>query len=64
MPSGTGLDAFSERFPSRFHDTGITEVMNLSKNLESSFSSLSVRFAGVLDDPARRVRDRVELRRP
>ncbi|MCB9915187.1 MAG: 1-deoxy-D-xylulose-5-phosphate synthase [Planctomycetes bacterium] len=25
MPSGTGLDAFAERFPSRFHDTGITE---------------------------------------
>jgi len=25
MPSGTGLDKFEERFPSRFHDTGITE---------------------------------------
>ena len=25
MPSGTGLLAFSERFPTRFHDTGITE---------------------------------------
>jgi len=25
MPSGTGLDAFADRFPSRFHDTGITE---------------------------------------
>jgi 1-deoxy-D-xylulose-5-phosphate synthase len=25
MPSGTGLDKFSERHPSRFHDTGITE---------------------------------------
>ncbi|HVS18431.1 MAG TPA: 1-deoxy-D-xylulose-5-phosphate synthase, partial [Planctomycetota bacterium] len=25
MPSGTGLDAFAERFPARFHDTGITE---------------------------------------
>lgn len=25
MPSGTGLDAFSDRFPARFHDTGITE---------------------------------------
>jgi len=25
MPSGTGLVEFSERFPSRFHDTGITE---------------------------------------
>lgn len=25
MPSGTGLDAFLERFPARFHDTGITE---------------------------------------
>ncbi|MDF1838913.1 MAG: 1-deoxy-D-xylulose-5-phosphate synthase [Planctomycetota bacterium] len=25
MPSGTGLVNFSERFPSRFHDTGITE---------------------------------------
>ncbi|MBK7877320.1 MAG: 1-deoxy-D-xylulose-5-phosphate synthase [Planctomycetes bacterium] len=25
MPSGTGLDAFAERFPSRCHDTGITE---------------------------------------
>jgi 1-deoxy-D-xylulose-5-phosphate synthase len=25
MPSGTGLDAFEERFPARFHDTGITE---------------------------------------
>jgi 1-deoxy-D-xylulose-5-phosphate synthase len=25
MPSGTGLDAFGDRFPSRFHDTGITE---------------------------------------
>jgi 1-deoxy-D-xylulose-5-phosphate synthase len=25
MPSGTGLDSFAERFPSRFHDTGITE---------------------------------------
>ncbi len=25
MPSGTGLDAFAERFPGRFHDTGITE---------------------------------------
>src|SRR5690606_30001180 len=25
MPSGTGLDAFAERFPNRFHDTGITE---------------------------------------
>ncbi|MBM3978631.1 MAG: 1-deoxy-D-xylulose-5-phosphate synthase, partial [Planctomycetes bacterium] len=25
MPSGTGLDAFAERFPTRFHDTGITE---------------------------------------
>lgn len=25
MPSGTGLTGFAERFPSRFHDTGITE---------------------------------------
>ena len=25
MPSGTGLVQFSERFPARFHDTGITE---------------------------------------
>jgi 1-deoxy-D-xylulose-5-phosphate synthase len=25
MPSGTGLDSFAERFPGRFHDTGITE---------------------------------------
>jgi 1-deoxy-D-xylulose-5-phosphate synthase len=25
MQSGTGLDAFAERFPARFHDTGITE---------------------------------------
>ncbi|MFT5287337.1 MAG: 1-deoxy-D-xylulose-5-phosphate synthase [Planctomycetota bacterium] len=25
MPSGTGLVDFAERFPSRFHDTGITE---------------------------------------
>jgi 1-deoxy-D-xylulose-5-phosphate synthase len=25
MPSGTGLDAFGERFGERFHDTGITE---------------------------------------
>ena len=25
MPSGTGLDVFGERFPARFHDTGITE---------------------------------------
>ncbi|MFT5152950.1 MAG: 1-deoxy-D-xylulose-5-phosphate synthase, partial [Planctomycetota bacterium] len=25
MPSGTGLTAFAERFPARFHDTGITE---------------------------------------
>ncbi len=25
MPSGTGLVRFSERFPARFHDTGITE---------------------------------------
>jgi 1-deoxy-D-xylulose-5-phosphate synthase len=25
MPSGTGLDVFAERFPARFHDTGITE---------------------------------------
>lgn len=25
MPSGTGLDAFGERFPARFFDTGITE---------------------------------------
>jgi 1-deoxy-D-xylulose-5-phosphate synthase len=25
MPSGTGLDAFEERFPARFYDTGITE---------------------------------------
>lgn len=25
MPSGTGLVEFSERYPSRFHDTGITE---------------------------------------
>jgi 1-deoxy-D-xylulose-5-phosphate synthase len=25
MPSGTGVDAFAERFPSRSHDTGITE---------------------------------------
>jgi 1-deoxy-D-xylulose-5-phosphate synthase len=25
MPSGTGLEAFAERFPARFHDTGITE---------------------------------------
>jgi 1-deoxy-D-xylulose-5-phosphate synthase len=25
MPSGTGLDQFAERFPTRFHDTGITE---------------------------------------
>jgi 1-deoxy-D-xylulose-5-phosphate synthase len=25
MPSGTGLDTFAERFPARFHDTGITE---------------------------------------
>lgn len=25
MPSGTGLDAFAERLPARFHDTGICE---------------------------------------
>ncbi len=25
MPSGTGLEQFAERFPARFHDTGITE---------------------------------------
>jgi 1-deoxy-D-xylulose-5-phosphate synthase len=25
MPSGTGLGEFAERFPERFHDTGITE---------------------------------------
>ena len=25
MPSGTGLEAFAERLPGRFHDTGITE---------------------------------------
>ena len=25
MPSGTGLSTFAERFPARFHDTGITE---------------------------------------
>jgi 1-deoxy-D-xylulose-5-phosphate synthase len=25
MPSGTGLTEFAERFPTRFHDTGITE---------------------------------------
>jgi 1-deoxy-D-xylulose-5-phosphate synthase len=25
MPTGTGLDAFAERFPARFFDTGITE---------------------------------------
>ncbi len=25
MPSGTGLSRFAERFPERFHDTGITE---------------------------------------
>jgi 1-deoxy-D-xylulose-5-phosphate synthase len=25
MPSGTGLDGFAQRFPTRFHDTGITE---------------------------------------
>lgn len=25
MPHGTGLQAFAERFPGRFHDTGITE---------------------------------------
>lgn len=25
MPSGTGLSAFAEQFPERFHDTGITE---------------------------------------
>ena len=25
MPSGTGLTGFAERYPSRFHDTGITE---------------------------------------
>ena len=25
MPSGTGLSAFAEAFPERFHDTGITE---------------------------------------
>ncbi len=25
MPSGTGLAAFAEKFPERFHDTGITE---------------------------------------
>jgi 1-deoxy-D-xylulose-5-phosphate synthase len=25
MPSGTGLEAFAERLPARFHDTGITE---------------------------------------
>ncbi|MBI5434556.1 MAG: 1-deoxy-D-xylulose-5-phosphate synthase [Planctomycetes bacterium] len=25
MPSGTGLEEFAERFPARFHDTGITE---------------------------------------
>jgi len=25
MPSGTGLEGFAERFPARFHDTGITE---------------------------------------
>jgi len=25
MPSGTGLSSFAEKFPERFHDTGITE---------------------------------------
>ena len=25
MPSGTGLESYAERLPSRFHDTGITE---------------------------------------
>lgn len=25
MPSGTGLESYAERFPARFHDTGITE---------------------------------------
>lgn len=25
MPSGTGLNSFADRFPERFHDTGITE---------------------------------------
>jgi 1-deoxy-D-xylulose-5-phosphate synthase len=25
MPSGTGLETYAERFPARFHDTGITE---------------------------------------
>ncbi|MCY3000625.1 MAG: 1-deoxy-D-xylulose-5-phosphate synthase [Planctomycetota bacterium] len=30
MPSGTGLEGFAERFPARFHDTGITEQHNVA----------------------------------
>ena len=30
MPSGTGLTEFAERFPARFHDTGITEQHNVA----------------------------------
>jgi 1-deoxy-D-xylulose-5-phosphate synthase len=30
MPSGTGLETFAERFPARFHDTGITEQHNVA----------------------------------
>ncbi|MCK6446395.1 MAG: 1-deoxy-D-xylulose-5-phosphate synthase [Planctomycetes bacterium] len=31
MPSGTGLEEYAERFPARFHDTGITEQHAVSQ---------------------------------
>jgi 1-deoxy-D-xylulose-5-phosphate synthase len=40
MPSGTGLDAFAERFPGRFHDTGITEQHLLAMSAGMARSGL------------------------
>ena len=40
MPSGTGLDVFGERFPGRFHDTGITEQHLLAMSAGMARSGL------------------------
>ena len=40
MPSGTGLTAFAERFPGRFHDTGITEQHLLAMSAGMARSGL------------------------
>lgn len=40
MPSGTGLLDFAERFPARFHDTGITEQHAISMSAGMAKSGL------------------------